>query len=128
VRDTGKIDGTFIAYATSVVKDTKTGLEWFAGPNRMMTWGEASSWVESLSVDGGGWRMPTREELKTLYKKGAGTHNITPLLKVTGWWAWSGEKEFFRKAWAIYYIDGTERLHARSTPYGPRALAVRSRR
>ncbi len=128
VRDAGKRDGTFVAYATRVVKDTKTDLEWFAGPNRMMTWGEARSWVESLSIDGGGWRMPTREELKTLYKKGAGPHNITPLLKVTGWWVWSGEKKFPGKAWAIYFVNGTEKSPDRSTPYGPRALAVRSPR
>jgi hypothetical protein len=128
VRDAGKRDGIYIAYVTSVVKDTKTGLEWIAGPKRMMTWDEARTWVESLSVEGGDWRMPTRKELKTLYKKGAGEYNITPLLKVSGWWMWSGEKKFAGRAWAVYFVDGTERPHDRSTPYGPRAMAVRSQR
>jgi len=128
VRDAGKKDGAFILYATSVVKDTKTGLEWFTGPKRMMTWNEARTWVESLSADGGGWRMPTRKELKTLYKKGAGKYNITPLLNASGWRMWSGEKRFPLRAWAIYFVDGTEQLHDRSSPYGPRVLAVRSRR
>lgn len=128
VRYAGKRDGIYIAYATSVVKDTKTGLEWFAGPKRMMTWAEARTWVESLSVEGGDWRMPTRKELKTLYNKGAGEYNITPLLKVSGWWMWSAEKKFAGRAWAVYFVDGSERAHDRSTPYGPRAIAVRSKK
>ena len=128
VRYAGKRDGIYIANATRVVKDTKTGLEWFAGPKRMMTWAEARTWVESLSVEGGDWRMPTRKELKTLYKKGAGEYNITPLLKVSGWWMWSGEKKFAGRAWAVYFVDGSERAHDRSTPYGPRAIAVRSKK
>ena len=78
-------DGTLLAYASGVVYDKNTGLEWFAGPDRDTTWNEAKAWVESLNVAGGGWRMPTREELKTLYQKGAGTRNMTPLLKTTGW-------------------------------------------
>ena len=94
----------------------------------MMTWEEAQTWVKSLSVEGGDWRMPTRKELKTLYKKGAGEYNITPLLKVSGWWMWSGEKKFAGRAWAIYFVDGSERAHDRNTPYGPRAIAVRSKK
>ena len=128
VRYAGIRDGVYIAYATSVVKDTKTGLEWFAGPKRMMTWDEAHTWVESLSVEGGDWRMPTRKELKTLYKKGAGEYNVTPLLKLSGWWMWTAEKKFAGRAWAIYFVDGSERAHERSTPYGPRAIAVRSKK
>lgn len=31
-------DGHFIAYSTGIVEDTKTGLEWFAGPDRDMTY------------------------------------------------------------------------------------------
>ena len=91
-------DGTFIAYASGVVRDTKTGLEWIAGPDRNTTWYTAKSWVESLSIDGGGWRMPTREELKSLYQKGAGKRNMTPLLKTTGWFVWSGETYTYRSS------------------------------
>jgi len=65
-------------YAGGVVLDMKTGLEWYAGPDRDMDWIEAQRRVESLSVAGGGWRMATRKELKTLYKKGAGPRNMPP--------------------------------------------------
>ena len=49
-------DGIYVAYANGIVKDTKTGLEWKAGPDRDTTWAEARSWVQSLNLDGGGWR------------------------------------------------------------------------
>ena len=78
-------DSHFIAYINGIVKDTKTGLEWFVGPDRNTTWDEAKSWAESLSIDGGGWRLPTLKELGTLYKEGAGTLNMTPLLKDSSW-------------------------------------------
>ena len=84
-------DGVYVAYANGIVKDTKTGLEWKAGPDKDTDWNEARSWVQNLNLDGGGWRMPTTDELKTLYKKGAGFQNMTPLLKTTGFYVWSGE-------------------------------------
>ena len=87
-------DGIYVAYANGIVKDTKTGLEWKVGPYKNTNWNQARSWVESLNLDGGGWRMPTMNELEGLYKKGMGSHNITPLLKATlgkYLWVWSGE-------------------------------------
>ena len=93
-------DGNFIAYSKGVVYDNNTGLEWYAGPDRNTTWNEAKAWVESLSFAGGGWRMPTREELKTLYKKGAGTRNMMALLKTTGGYVWSESRDS-SSAWTL---------------------------
>ena len=53
-------DGHFVLYSNGVVKDTKTSLEWLAGPDMDMTCYEAKDWVKSLSVDGGCWRMAGR--------------------------------------------------------------------
>jgi hypothetical protein len=47
--------------------------------------------LESLNIDGGGWRLPTIDELYTLYEKGKGERNITPLLKIRVWMVWSNE-------------------------------------
>ena len=77
-------DGRVIAYSNRVVRNRKLGYEWFAGPDKGMTWEEAKSWAGSLTIDGGGWRMPKLKELETLYKKGAGRSNMTPLLKNIG--------------------------------------------
>ena len=43
-------DGTLVAYATGVVYDKNTGLEWLAGPDRNTTWDEANTWVANLTV------------------------------------------------------------------------------
>ena len=86
-------DRRFEKYDTGVVRDTKTGLEWFAGPDRDTNWHEAKDWVDKLNIDGGGWRMPAPSELAALYEEGRGSRNMTPLLKTTGWWVWCGEKE-----------------------------------
>jgi hypothetical protein len=121
-------DGTLVAYATGVVYDKNTSLEWFVGPDRDTTWDEAKSWVANLTVGGGGWRMPTRKELETLYQEGAGTRNMTPLLETTGWWVWSGETKGSSSAWYFYFYDGNEDWTYRSGSNGSRGFAVRSRR
>jgi len=124
-------DGNFIAYASGVVYDKNTGLEWFAGPDENTKWNQAKAWVESLNIAKGGWRMPTREELKTLYKKGAGKRNMTPLLKTTGWWVWSGETPDSSSTWFFYFsfrYNSEDLYHGRHHFYFGRGFAVRSRR
>ena len=99
-------DGVYVAYANGVVRDTRTGLEWMAGPDKGTTWYEAKSWVQSLNIAGGGWRMPTKAELEGLYKKDSGDRNMTPLLKTSGWWIWSGETHDTSTAWDFNFNIG----------------------
>ncbi len=120
-------DDPFIAFASGVVRDTKSGLEWVAGPDRDMTWGEARDWVKSLNIDGGGWRMPTMDELGTLYQPGRGKRNMTPLLKPTGWLVWSGEKKTSSAALLFSFNIGCKKWPLRNASCFPRAFAVRSR-
>jgi len=122
-----KRDGIYVAYANGIVKDTKTGLEWKVGPDKETTWDEARSWVQSLNLDGGGWRMPTMDELEGLYKDGAGKRNMTPLLKTTGWWVWSGEAKGSSDAGYFGFFYGFRGWGGRSDAYYGRAFAVRSR-
>jgi S1-C subfamily serine protease len=74
-----------------VISDNATGLEWYTGPDQDTNWKQAKSWSESLTVAGGGWRMPTIPELQTLYQPGAGRNNIDPLFQTTENWIWSGQ-------------------------------------
>jgi hypothetical protein len=120
-------DGRYEKYASGVVLDTKTGLEWYTGPDKDMDWNEVKRWVANLSVAGGGWRMPTMNELKTIFQKGAGPRNMSPLLKTTGWWVWSGEKRSSSSAWRFGFGRGTEGWHARRPTSTRRGFAVRSR-
>jgi hypothetical protein len=96
-KETGR-DGSFVAYNNGVVYDTRTGLEWFAGPDKNVNWKKAKFWAENLDAAGGGWRLPICNELKTLFRKGAGAKDISPLsrnmtslFKVRGQYIWSGE-------------------------------------
>ncbi len=118
----------FVTQKNGIVTDTKTGLEWFVGPDKDTTWDEARMWVESLAVDGGGWRMPTREEMKSLYRKGAGTGNMTPLLKTRGGYVWTGETVEPSYAWGFCFEIGDEYWPLRSFSDTARAFAVRNKR
>ncbi len=127
------------ALESEVFYDKNTGLEWLAGPDKATSWYDAKKWVENLTVAGGGWRMPTRKELRTLYKKGAGKRNMSPLLKTTGWRVWSGETKDSSSAWGFDFLIGTEDWDfyftfgrpgwsIRDYTYNVRGFAVRSRR
>ena len=103
------------ACANGIVRDTKTDLEWKVGPDKATaTRNEARSWVQRLNLDGGGWRMPTMDELKTLYEEGAGKRNMTPLLKTTGWEVWSSETNGSSDAW--YFDFNTEPVPGAGSP------------
>jgi hypothetical protein len=61
------------AIASGTVLDNKTGLTWQqAVPSGKYTWGSASAsgtaqyYCANLSLDGGGWRLPTMKELTTI--------------------------------------------------------------
>ncbi|MFC1896942.1 DUF1566 domain-containing protein [Thermodesulfobacteriota bacterium] len=114
--------------ASGVVLDTQTGLEWIAGPDRNTSWNEARLWVGNLTLAGVGWRMPTRKELKTLYLKGSGSRNMTPLLETTGWWVWSGETRSPSSSWYVDFRHGSELWFIHSFNNFGRGFAVRSRR
>jgi len=122
-------DGVYVAYANGIVKDTKTGLEWAVGPDKDTNWEEAKSWVQNLNLDGGGWRMPTTDELEGLYNSGAGSRNMTPLLKTSGWVVWSGETRGSSDArdFSFDFGRGTRGWNARHGSGHGRAFAVRSR-
>jgi len=104
-----------------------TGLEWIAGPDKDTDWNEAGSWVQSQNLDGGGWRMPSMDELQGLYKEGTGSRNMTPLLKTTGWFVWSGETEGSSYAWSFNFNGGYRDWYNRYYSGNLRAFAVRSR-
>ena len=109
-------DGDFVALANGVVVDRRTGLEWIAGPDVDTSYYQAVAWVNGLTVDGGGWRMPTTSELATLVRTpGPLNENITPLLKTSGVHAWPYQDNEDLSLYLFRYMD----------PYGTRGLAVR---
>ena len=122
-----KRDGIYVAYGNGIVKDTKTGLEWKVGPDKDTNWYEARSWVRNLNIEGGGWRLPTKNELEGLHNFGAGRLNMTPLLKTTGRCVWSAveeETKWVSDAWKFCFDTGEGLMYWKSS--GERAFAVRS--
>ena len=112
-----------------VILDTKTNLEWYVGPDKDTTWDAAKAWTYRLNVDGGGWRMPSIEELKGLYQQGKGDRNMDPVFKTTGWWIWSGsliDDPYARSLTFRYY--GGELEYARRNSLDGRGFAVRAGR
>jgi hypothetical protein len=117
-------DDHYVKYANGVVYDSKTGLEWIAGPGKNMSWEEAKEWAAGLEIDGSGWRLPERKELESIYKEGAGKRNMTRLLETPAWWAWSAEHDDNLSASLFDFSGGTRDWHSRT----PRAYAVRVRK
>jgi hypothetical protein len=127
-------DGQYIKYKNGIVYDSKTGLEWVASSASNLNDGFAKRWVSRLTVDGGGWRMPSEDELKSLYQKGAGTRNMTSLIEANAWHFFSRESETWH--WKGFDFQSFRPFGFRSQYYhNPHtdgiafsALAVRSRR
>ena len=121
-------DGRYITYGGIVIWDTKTYLEWVAGPDKNTTWNQAKSWVANLTVDGGGWRMPTISELKGIYQKKVGTRNMDPFLKTTGWNVWSSETRSSLMPLGFYFKLGVVTTATARESFTSRAFAVRLKR
>lgn len=66
-------------------------------------------------------------ELEGLYKRGAGKRNMTPLLKTSGWYIWSGETKGSSIAWFFSFNFGSRYWDFRTYSNLIRAFAVRSR-
>jgi hypothetical protein len=118
----------FVRSDTGVVEDKYLGLEWVVGPKKDTTWDEAKSWVESRTVDGDGWRMPTRNELRSLYQEGALSNHISPAFKTYCRFVWTGEKVGPAYAWGFCFASGQEFWPRCDYSQGTRAFAVRSQR
>jgi hypothetical protein len=59
----------FVRDSAGIVSDRRTGLQWFDMHDGMAlrNWYETRDWATGLTVGGGGWRLPTMAELRTLY-------------------------------------------------------------
>ena len=110
-----------------VITDSFTGLDWYLGPDQNTNWNQAKAWTESLTVAGGGWRIPTVPELTALYQKGGGPNNMDPIFQTTGTWVWSGQIRDDLSAWCYSFRYGKKHWWVLDFAYNGRAFAVRSR-
>jgi hypothetical protein len=127
-KDVVRVSGRYWITPDKVIQDTKTGLEWYVGPDKNTTWDNAKAWVENLKIAGGGWRMPSIEELKALYQFGKGSRNMDPVFETTGSYVWSRKLKDSSSAWYVDFSYGREDCCDRSDARYHRVFAVRSRR
>ncbi len=86
-------DDSFVKFDNGIIFDTKTNLEWYVGPNKKHSWEEANRWIKKLQIAGNNWRMPNISELKSLYRKGFASRNMSALFDTHAWGVWSSEKK-----------------------------------
>jgi hypothetical protein len=115
--------GRFTVSKEEIITDNLTGLEWYVGPDQDTNWYQARAWVQGLKVGGGGWRLPIRDELKSLYIKDKVPSDVGWFFKTTGGYIWSGESS----AWRCGFGGGSE-YYRRDYSRDRRAFAVRSPR
>lgn len=115
----------FHKFAGGVIQDAKTNLEWLPGPDQDITWPDAKKWADKQKVDGGNWRLPTLEELKSLHVKDKDKKNLPKDFELTAFYVWSGEMKDIHTAWAYFYpLDG-EDWSTKAASFNFRVLAVR---
>jgi len=115
--------------------DKKTNLEWFIGPDKGTNYDEIKSWVDNLNeeeIKTNCWRLPTEEELKSIYKSGTGTRNIRLPIKITGWRVWLNKsKSLTSEYYRFSFFDGVSHqccyLDRKNCYEDTRGFAVRSR-
>ena len=118
--------------ADGVITDSQTGLQWHVGPN-YVGWDEARSYCRDLSVAGGGWRMPTMDELRgvwTGYDNFDSHYSMPPACnakELNIWWVWSSERCDFSTAWGLNFYMGKKEWSSRTYAAAYcRVFAVRS--
>ena len=116
----------FTVSEEGVIADSRTKLEWIAGPDRDTNYADAEQWVANCNVAGGNWRMPTRQELATLYQEGIGERNMDPAFRMTGWWVWAEPRDS-SSAWYFDFNLGRENWFFRDYSSSYRVFGVRSR-
>jgi hypothetical protein len=132
--------GRFKKTACGSIKDVQTGLEWYVGENRNLTWEESKAWTESLSECGANWRMPKTAELRALFDPSAvagqgylvggkhwPAHLPAAFSKIGGGsWVWSDKELRGGKATAFNFNQGVAVDYEKDNQtYSTRAFAVR---
>jgi hypothetical protein len=116
----------FMVSSEGAIADSRTGLEWVVGPDRDTNYAQAEQWVANCKVMGGGWRMPTRQELRTIYQQGVGERNMDPAFKTTGYYVWAEPRDS-SSACYFNFSNGSDIWDGRDGSNGGRGFGVRSR-
>jgi hypothetical protein len=98
------------------VKDNRTGLTWQRAVNEVIyAWADAKTHCATLSLSGGGWRLPTKKELLTVVDPAHSDPAVDPVgfpLTPKGlFWSASAFAGSTRLAWVVDFRDGSSFNH-----------------
>jgi hypothetical protein len=124
-------EGRFIANDDATVLDIRTNLMWAAKDNGVdITWADAQAYCKNYQVGSyTDWRMPTKDELRSLYDgsiDGYNSYHLTKLITVTGCCPWASEISDSDAAYLFFYNGNLYLGNQYNAFYGSRALPVRS--
>ncbi|WP_367270347.1 DUF1566 domain-containing protein [Sulfurovum sp.] len=111
-----------------VVRDSSTGLEWQDDSiGSTLTWESAITHCEELSLDGGGWRLPTVNELVSLVDDSRASPAIDPVFQNTAsgnYWSSTTYARTTYHAWYVYFSDGRQDVYYKYANYYVRCVRV----
>ncbi len=94
----------------NTVLDNETMLSWQRTVDANHSWEDAKSYCLTLSLDGGGWRLPTIQELQTLVDESKISPSIDetafPSTPSAHFWSSSASAGFAGYAWYVDFAGG----------------------
>jgi len=122
---------SFIDNGNETVTDEDTGNIWQRGFKEGVTWYEADSYCNTLTLNAKKWRVPTPHELRTLIDYGT----YDPAIDTAAFpdtpsdWFWGSKHSFFNDvsageeaSWIINFFDGFVEYTARYNLYSVRCI------
>ena len=119
-------DGRYRKSKENVIFDTRTNLEWYVSPNKIPNWSgkfsikgkdgwdRAYIWAQGLSVDGGGWRLPSLKELKGICERGK-SRSRDPVFDFKNYWVWTNKTHNAFNAWAFTFSSAKGQVISRTS-------------
>ena len=123
-----------------VLEQVSSGLLWTQRDNASdLTWDGAHRYCDALRTSGGGWRLPSEPEFRSLYIDTAGVAKAIPCgdhtcaaspFHLSNWWFWTSEHSDSRTAWIFTLSDdyGRTSSYPVGASSGSRALCVHTPR
>jgi hypothetical protein len=114
------------AIQAGVVKDTFTELSWQQqAPSERYAWADAGPYCTGLTLDGGGWRLPSINELQTLVDETKNPSiNLTVFPGTPSEYFWSSSPviDDASRAWTAFFTNGSTYSFAASTARNVRCV------
>jgi len=93
----------FKVSSEGVIQDLRTGLEWAPVPLMTVNYDSAVTHARSLSLAGGGWRLPTVDELTDLYESGQRGCGLDTAFEVRYPNAWASDPKNPSERWIVTF-------------------------